>query len=51
MSNALHKRARVRRRCRKCHGKLVNKEEYGVVCPICGWELKNTYTDNEEVEK
>lgn len=47
MSNALHKRPHIRRTCRKCGAKLVNKPEYGVVCPECGWIKKNAYTDKE----
>ena len=47
MSNALHKRPHLRRTCRKCGAKLVNKPEYGTVCPECGWTKKNAYTDKE----
>ena len=46
MSNALHKRPQIRRRCRKCHSMLVNKPEYGAVCPKCGW-YRRSYTDKE----
>lgn len=45
MSNALRKRPKIRRVCRKCGCRLQNKEEYGVVCPRCGW-MKTAWTDN-----
>lgn len=50
MSNALHKRVKIRRVCRKCGARLVNKPEYGVVCPKCGWTRKNTFVDTKEVD-
>lgn len=37
MSNSLKKRAHIRRVCRKCGTRLVTKEEYGILCPRCGW--------------
>jgi len=50
MSNKLRKRAKLRRVCRKCGATLVNKPEYGVVCPDCGWMKKGAYTDKERRE-
>ncbi len=50
MSNKLRKRAKLRRVCRKCGATLVNKPEYGVVCPECGWIRKGAYTDKERIE-
>ena len=47
MGNKLKRKPRIRRVCRKCGAKLVNKPEYGVVCPDCGWYRKS-YTDREE---
>ena len=38
MSNALHKRVKFRRVCRKCGQRLVYKEsENAILCPECGW--------------
>ena len=50
MSNSLKKRPHIRRVCRKCGARLVNKPEYGVVCPECGWMKKGAYTDKERRE-
>lgn len=47
MSNHLKKRAHIRRVCRKCGARLVNKPEYGVICPECGWTFVS-WTDYEE---
>ena len=44
MSNSLKMRPKIRRKCRKCGAKLVNKPEYGAVCPDCGWYIIS-YTD------
>lgn len=49
MSSKLKKRAKIRRTCRKCGSRLVNKPEHGAVCPECGWYRKS-YTDKEEDE-
>lgn len=50
MSNSLKKRPHIRRRCRKCGAKLVNKPEYGVICPECGW-THVSWTDYEPEKK
>ena len=47
MSNGLKRRPKIRRTCRKCGQILVNKPEYGVVCPECGWS-RVSYTDKED---
>ena len=40
---------RVRHTCRKCRSELVNKPEYGAVCPKCGWYRRSwTYRDESE---
>lgn len=48
MSNGLKIKPKIRRKCRKCGAKLVNKPEYGAVCPECGW-YRISYTDNEDI--
>lgn len=48
MSNALHKRVCLRRKCRKCGTYLINKPEYGTICPKCGWARAGVYTDRED---
>lgn len=47
MGCKLKKRPKIRRVCRKCGSRLVNKPEYGAVCPECGWYRKS-YTDRED---
>lgn len=47
MGNKLKKRPKIRRTCRKCGAQLVNKPEYGAVCPECGW-CRISYTDRED---
>ena len=37
---------RVRKKCRKCGELLVNKAEYGAICPKCGW-CRGWYTNKE----
>lgn len=39
-------KAHIRKKCRKCGALLVNKPEYGAVCPKCGW-CRGWYTDKE----
>ena len=48
MRNSLKMRPKIRRKCRKCGAKLVNKPEYGAVCPDCGWYIIS-YTDGESI--
>ena len=50
MSNSLKKRPHIRRVCRKCRARLVNKPEYGVICPECGWTFVS-WTDYEPERK
>lgn len=46
MSNATHKKAKIRLYCHRCNrehgGKnyLLYKEGYGWICPRCGYEKK-----------
>ena len=49
MSNGLKTKPKIRRKCRKCGAKLVNKPEYGAVCPECGW-YRVSYTDKDEIK-
>jgi predicted nucleic acid-binding Zn-ribbon protein len=42
-------KAHIRKKCRKCGTLLVNKPEYGAVCPKCGW-CRGWYTDKDKVE-
>lgn len=39
----------IRKKCRKCGTPLVNKPEYGAVCPKCGW-CRGWYTDRDKTE-
>lgn len=39
-------KAHIRKKCRKCGTLLVNKPEYGAVCPKCGW-CRGWYTDKD----
>lgn len=39
----------VRKKCRKCGTLLVNKPEYGAVCPKCGW-CRGWWTDKDGEE-
>jgi Zn-finger nucleic acid-binding protein len=41
-------KAHIRKNCRKCGTLLVNKPEYGAVCPKCGW-CRGWWTDKDEV--
>ena len=49
MSNGLKTKPKIRRKCRKCGAKIVNKPGYGAVCPECGWH-RVSYTDKEEIK-
>jgi len=40
-------KAHIRKKCRKCGTLLVNKPEYGAVCPKCGW-CRGWYTVIDE---
>ena len=48
--NKLRTKPKLRRTCRKCGARLVNKPEYGAVCPECGWYRKS-YTDKEAADE
>ena len=39
----------IRKKCRKCGELLVNKPEYGAVCPKCGW-CRGWWTDKDKME-
>lgn len=47
----LRMKPKIRRTCRKCRSLLVNKPEYGVVCPKCGWHRRAwTYREADKAE-
>ena len=50
MSSKLRTRPKIRRVCRKCGARLVNKPEYGAVCPECGWHRKSYVDRDDEAE-